>query len=83
MIVDHADGWEHHLDGSHLSVPINPHRLDEIREWCEEHCQGDFLIDLGQRIIFQRSEDAALVTLMWWCGGACDATSITGSRRLP
>lgn len=60
-------GWEHHADGQHISVPIDPANLDEVRIWCSENCEGDFLIVLGRRVVFQSREDAALATLFWRC----------------
>jgi hypothetical protein len=44
--------WERHDDGSYTSIPIRPWDLDAVREWCAENCGGDFLTDLGRRIIF-------------------------------
>ena len=39
--------------------------LDEVRAWCSVNCEGDFLIVLDRRVLFQSREDAALATL-WW-----------------
>jgi hypothetical protein len=63
--------WERHNDGSYISIPIRPRDLDAVREWCAENCEGDFLIDLGRRIIFQLRDDAMLATL-WWRAEASD-----------
>ncbi len=57
--------WERHSCGAYISIPINPRDLDAAREWCNENCEGDFLIILGRRMIFQFREDAALATI-WW-----------------
>jgi len=62
--------WERHDDGSYTSIPIRPRDLDAVREWCAENCGGDFLIDLGRRIIFQLRDDA-----VWrHSGGAVKST---------
>jgi hypothetical protein len=65
MMVDAAMEWERFDDGSYISIPIYPRDLDDVRDWCIENCEGDFVIDLGRRIIFQFREDAALATLRW------------------
>ena len=65
MKADVAAGWDRLDDGSYISVPIRPRDLDDVRAWCSENCEGDFLIDLGRRVLFQIREDAALATL-WW-----------------
>jgi hypothetical protein len=57
--------WERHPCGTYISIPIRPRDLDDVREWCIENCQGDFVIDLGRRVLFQLRDDAALATL-WW-----------------
>lgn len=57
--------WERHEDGQHISIPILSGDADEVRAWCGENCEGDFLIDLGRRVVFQSREDAALATLRW------------------
>jgi hypothetical protein len=63
--------WERHPCGAYICIPIDPRNLDEAREWCNENCQGDFLIILGRRIFFQFREDAALATA-WWRAGEAD-----------
>ncbi len=60
-----ATDWERHADGSHISIPISPADADAVRAWCAEHCQGDYIIDLIRRVVFQSREDAALATM--WC----------------
>ena len=57
--------WERHADGSHISIPIRPRDADEVRAWCGANCTGNFLIDLGRRVIFEKREDAALATVFW------------------
>ena len=57
--------WDRYDDGQYLSVPIRYADLDEVREWCAENCEGDFVIVLGRRVLFQSREDAALATLRW------------------
>ena len=57
--------WERHPCGAYISIPIRPRDLEKVREWCSVNCQGDYLIDLGRRILFQLRDDAALATL-WW-----------------
>jgi hypothetical protein len=57
--------WERHPGGAYISIPINPRDLDEVRAWCSENCEGDYLIDLGRRVLFQSREDAALATMFW------------------
>ena len=64
MVGANAD-WERHHDGAYISIPINARDLHEVRAWCNENCEGDFLVVLGPRVIFQLQEDAALATL-WW-----------------
>lgn len=64
-MADAAVEWEFLDDGGCISIPIRPRDLDDVREWCRENCQGDFLIDLGRRILFQLRDDAAVATL-WW-----------------
>ena len=62
----HATGaWGRHDNGQYISVPISWRNLDDVRAWCAENCAGDFVIVLGQRVLFQSREDAALATL-WW-----------------
>ncbi len=65
MTVEADAAWERHPDGAYISVPIDPHDLDEVRAWCAENCIGDFLIVLDRRVLFQSREDAALATLFW------------------
>ena len=60
-----AADWERHACGAYISIPIRPCDLDDVRDWCIQNCQGDFLVDLGRRVLFQLREDAALATL-WW-----------------
>lgn len=62
-----ASEWERHADGQHISIPISPSDLDEVRAWCGEHCRGDFMVVLGRRVVFQSREDAALATMFWRC----------------
>lgn len=57
--------WELHDDGSPLTIPILYCDADEVRRWCAENCEGDYLISLGRSVAFQFREDAALATL-WW-----------------
>jgi hypothetical protein len=61
LIID----WDRHDDGQYLSVPIRYADLDEVRAWCGDNCEGDFVIVLGRRVLFQSREDAALATLRW------------------
>ncbi len=65
MTVAPDAAWERHADGQHISIPIDPASLDEVREWCRKNCEGDSLIVLGRRVVFQSRGDAALAT-MWW-----------------
>ncbi len=60
-----AGGWERHADGGYISIPISWRDLDDVRAWCTEHCEDDLMIVLGQRILFQSHEDAALPALRW------------------
>jgi hypothetical protein len=60
-----AAEWERHACDAYISIPIRPRDLEEVREWCTENCQGDFLIDLGRRVLFQLWDDAVLATLRW------------------
>ena len=50
-------------DGTRIAVPIAGHDLDKVREWLAENCGGDYLIVLGQRVVFERREDAALAVV--------------------
>lgn len=65
MMVDAAMEWERFDDGSYISLSIYPRDLDDVREWCAKNCEGNFVIDLGRRILFQRQNNAVLATL-WW-----------------
>ena len=50
-------------DGAYLAVPIAGRHLEEVRAWLAENCRGDFLVVLGQRVLFERREDAALAAV--------------------
>ena len=63
MTADAAARWDCKDDGTHIAVPIAGHDLDEVREWLAETCTGDYLIVLGQRVVFGRREDAALAVV--------------------
>ncbi len=63
MTAGAAAGWDREDDGTHIAVPIAGHDLDEVREWLAENCEGDYLIVLGQRVVFERREDAALAVV--------------------
>ena len=63
MTAGAAAGWDRKEDGTHIAVPIAGHDLDKVREWLAEHCTGDFLVLLGQRVVFERREDAALAVV--------------------
>ncbi len=65
MTVVQACDWERHPDGEHISFPIAPADLDDVRAWCSAHCRGDFLIVLSQRVLFQSHEDASLAAGRW------------------
>ncbi len=65
MTVEANAAWERHPGGAYISIPIDPHDLPAVRAWCAEHCEGDYLIDLGRRVLFQSRDDAALATLFW------------------
>ncbi|GGC68400.1 hypothetical protein GCM10011504_52990 [Siccirubricoccus deserti] len=65
MTAEATRAWDRHNDGQYISVSISWHWLDDVRQWCAENCVGDFVIVLGQRVLFQASEDAALAT-QWW-----------------
>ena len=58
--------WDRHDDGTYISIPFRYADLDEVREWCVENCAADFFVVLGQRVLFQSREDAALATLWRW-----------------
>ncbi len=64
-MAEAVTGWERHPGGEYISIPIYARDLDDVRRWCSENCVGDFLIDLGRRVVFQPREDAALATLFW------------------
>ncbi len=55
--------WDRKEDGTHIAVPIAGRDLDEVREWLAENCEGDYLIVLGRRVVFERREDAALAVV--------------------
>ncbi len=55
--------WDRKEDGGYIAVPIAGHDLDEVREWLVENCEGDFLIVLRQRVVFERRDDAALAVV--------------------
>jgi hypothetical protein len=65
MSAGATGAWERHADGGYISVPISWRDLDRARAWCAENCEGDYIVDLGRRIVFERHEDAALAAL-WW-----------------
>jgi len=65
MRVEGNSDWDRQSDGSYISIPIRYSDLDDLREWCVENCIGDYIIDLGRRVIFERHDDAALAAL-WW-----------------
>jgi hypothetical protein len=46
-------------------MPISRCDLDKVRAWCVENCEGDYLIYLSRRIMFERHDDAALAAI-WW-----------------
>ncbi len=51
-----AADWDRKEDGTHIAVPIAGRDLEEVREWLAENCTGDYLIVLGQRVVFERRE---------------------------
>ena len=55
--------WDRGDDGGYTAIPVAGHDLDEVRAWCAENSVGDFLIVLGQRVVFERREDAALAVV--------------------
>lgn len=57
--------WELGDDGSPICIPISYCDAEELRRWCAENCEGDYLISLARHVLFQRRDDAALATL-WW-----------------
>lgn len=65
MTVAAKGAWDRHDDGQYIFILISCRDLDEVRAWCGENCQGDFIVVLGQRVLFQSREDAALATF-WW-----------------
>jgi hypothetical protein len=65
VTVEADTGWERHPGGKYISIPIDPRDLTEVRAWCAENWEADYLIDLGRRVLFQSREDAALATLFW------------------
>ena len=64
-MASHDAEWERHADGTRISIPIRPRDVDDVRAWCNENCDADFLIDLGRRVVFQSRQDAALATMFW------------------
>ena len=58
-----AADWDRKEDGPHIAVPIAGRGLDEVRAWLAGNCTGDYLIVLGQRVVFERREDAALAVV--------------------
>ncbi|CAA9390123.1 MAG: hypothetical protein AVDCRST_MAG64-1147 [uncultured Phycisphaerae bacterium] len=64
-MASHDAEWERHADGTHISFPIRPRDADGVPAWCGVNCSGDFLIDLGRRVVFEKREDAALATVFW------------------
>ncbi len=55
--------WDRKEDGGYVAVPIAGHDLGEVRAWLAENCGGDYLIVLGQRVVFERREGAALAVV--------------------
>lgn len=64
-----ATECERHADGTHISIPIRPRDADGVRAWCRVNYAGDYLIDLGRRVVFAKREDAALATMFWRAEG--------------
>jgi hypothetical protein len=62
-------GSEFGGDGQPFSIPILPRDADKVRAWCNERCDGDFLIVLGRRVVFERRGEAALAALYWRAEG--------------
>ncbi len=65
MTVEADTGWERHPNGSYISIPVYHRDLDAVRAWGNENREGDFLLVLGPRVVFQLRGDAALATLYW------------------
>ncbi|MGG5890995.1 hypothetical protein ACLF3G_28345 [Falsiroseomonas sp. HC035] len=60
-----AGDWELQDDGCHICIPIWYEDAAEVRQWCADNCEGEYLISLGRTVVFQYREDAALAAL-WW-----------------
>ena len=63
MSAGAAAGWDRKDDGTHIAVSVAGRDLDEVRAWCAENCMADYLIVLGQRVVFERRGDAALAVV--------------------
>ena len=63
MTAGAAAAWDRKADGTHIAVPIAGCDLDGVREWLAENCEGDYLIVLGRRVVFENREDAALAVV--------------------
>ena len=58
-----ATHWDRTDSGAHIAAPIAGHDPAEVRAWLAEDCRGDYLIVVGQRVVFERREDAALAVV--------------------
>ena len=63
MTAEAGADWDRKEGGAYIAVPIAGRDLDEVRAWCAENSVGDFLIVLGQQVVFERREDAALAVV--------------------
>ncbi len=63
MTAEADAAWERHSGGERISIPVHAHDLPDVRAWCNGNCEGDFLIVLGPRVVFQLREGAAFATL--------------------
>ena len=63
MTAGAAADWDRGDEGGYIAVPIAGRDLDEVRVWLAENFIGDYLIVLGQRVVFERREDAALAVV--------------------
>tara|TARA_B110001454_G_scaffold177314_1_gene169744 strand:+ start:73 stop:393 length:321 start_codon:yes stop_codon:yes gene_type:complete len=39
--------------------------LTQLVDWCDDNCNGVYIIDRGEKVYFKEDTDAAMFTLVW------------------
>ena len=63
MTAGVAVDWDRGDDGGYVAISVAGRDLDEVRAWLAGNCEGDYLIVLGRRVVFERRKDAALAVV--------------------